>query len=100
MAKNSFRIIFPETAKHDNKNQNQKMIESKDKRIGLKSLSLSIVLVASLAGSGRMSAQYSEFGIGTGFSTYWGDLNAPALYRPHVVPLWVLTRIPVLRGTC
>jgi len=27
----------------------------------------------------RTYAQYSEFGLGLGFSTYWGDLNAPAV---------------------
>jgi len=29
--------------------------------------------------SGRTQAQYSEFGLGLGFSTYWGDLNAPSV---------------------
>ncbi len=37
----------------------------------------SIVLL-SLIWINKNNAQYSEFGIGLGFSTYWGDLNGPS----------------------
>lgn len=55
------------------------MIALKNRSFSLKNIALLAVLAASLAGSVRTSAQYSEFGIGLGFSTYWGDLNAPSV---------------------
>ncbi len=45
----------------------------------MKSIFISCCIAAfSLCVVSKNNAQYSEFGIGLGFTTYWGDLNAPS----------------------
>jgi opacity protein-like surface antigen len=41
-------------------------------------LPVTLAILFSLFLSNKNNAQYSEFGVGVGFSTYWGDLNGPS----------------------
>ncbi|MBK9736274.1 MAG: outer membrane beta-barrel protein [Saprospiraceae bacterium] len=50
------------------------------KMIEMKNISsVFLVLAFCLSINNKNNAQYTEIGIGMGFSTYWGDLNAPSL---------------------